>query len=82
MPVILVTKDRKSTCICKCFFSSIRALREFYCSAVIFGFAECYCLRQLCERIEYHCAIGAISLLRKQKYHAERSEAYHEKHQA
>ena len=74
--------QKKALALASAFFSSIRALREFYCSAVIFGFAECYCLRQLCERIEYHCATGAISLLRRQKYHAERSEAYHEKHQA
>ena len=53
---------------------------EFYCFAVIYGFQPSdIALRQLKRRIEYHCDEVAISLLRKQKYHTERSEVYHKK---
>ena len=47
---------------------------------MIYGFQPSdIALRQLKRRIEYHCDEVAISLLRKQKYHAERSEVYHKK---
>ena len=41
--------------------------------------AEWYSLCECWWRIEYHCDEVTISLLRKQKYHAEQSEAYHKK---
>ena len=70
--------QKKSTCYCKCFFQFYSPCGEFYCFAVIYGFQPSdIALRQLKKRIEYHCDEVAISLLRKQKYHAEQSEAYH-----
>ena len=66
------------THFCKCFFQFYSPCGEFYCFAVIYGFQPSdIALWQLKRRIEYHCDDVAISLLRKQKYHAEQSEAYH-----
>ena len=78
--IITVRNSQKKALALASAFSVLFACSECYCDAEIFGFAELYCLRRLCARIEYRCAmvaIGEISLLRRQKYHAERSEAYH-----
>ena len=72
-------QPEKSTCTRKCFF-------QFYSPAVSviavlrYSASPSYIACGSCARIEYRCAmvaIGEISLLRRQKYHAERSEAYH-----